>query len=210
MRHFSFRPTLTMRGRKFKGLRGYSGKPSHPPFTDVPVGAYVIAAALDVISFAGDHTQWSHEFYQAATFVLVAGLLVSLAAVVTGVVDWWTSSEAGTQARRTINAHASIMVVATLVVMSDLGLRVLDYHSQSQPPNLVLALSLAAAIIVGIGATYGGSLVFDYGFNVETGGDHPVWHRSEIDVFPGGHEDQSADAPVAAPLSTLPESGEAS
>jgi hypothetical protein len=34
-------------------------------------------------------------------------------------------------------------------------------------------------------ADAGGSLVYDYGFNVETAGDHPVWHRSETDVFPG-------------------------
>jgi hypothetical protein len=27
MRHFSFRPTLTIKGRKFKGLRGFSGNP---------------------------------------------------------------------------------------------------------------------------------------------------------------------------------------
>jgi uncharacterized membrane protein len=197
VRHFSFRPTLTMKGRKFKGLRGFAGKPSHPPFTDVPVGAYVIAAGLDVISYVGHHTQWSHEFYQAATFVLVAGLLVSLVAVVTGVIDWWTSSEPGTQARRTINAHATIMVVATLVVVSDLALRVFDYHSALQPPTLILALSLAAAVIVGIGATYGGSLVFDYGFNVETGGDHPVWHRSEVDVFPGQHGAEGSEAEAA-------------
>ena len=32
---------------------------------------------------------------------------------------------------------------------------------------------------------FGGSLVYDYGFNVETAGDHRVWHRSETDVFPG-------------------------
>jgi hypothetical protein len=31
--------------------------------------------------------------------------------------------------------------------------------------------------------------VFDYGFNVETAGDHPVWHTSETDVFPGDHSD---------------------
>ena len=31
----------------------------------------------------------------------------------------------------------------------------------------------------------GGTLAFDYGFNVETAGDHPVWHPSEKDVFPG-------------------------
>ena len=33
MRKFSVRPTLTLRGRKFKGLRGWSGKPTHPPLT---------------------------------------------------------------------------------------------------------------------------------------------------------------------------------
>jgi hypothetical protein len=36
-----------------------------------------------------------------------------------------------------------------------------------------------------VGATYGGGLVYDYGFNVETAGDHPVWHKNEVDVFPG-------------------------
>jgi hypothetical protein len=51
----------------------------------------------------------------------------------------------------------------------------------------VLVLSLLAAGGVVVGATYGGSLVFDYGFNVETAGDHPVWHVNEKDVFPGGH-----------------------
>ncbi len=45
-------------------------------------------------------------------------------------------------------------------------------------------LSVAAGALVAVGATYGGSLVFDYGFNVETSGDHPVWHESEDDVYP--------------------------
>src|SRR4051812_49106536 len=42
MRKLSFRPALPLRGRKFKGLRGGAGKPSHPPLTDVPVGAYML------------------------------------------------------------------------------------------------------------------------------------------------------------------------
>jgi len=44
MRKFSVRPTLTFKGRKFKGLRGWSGKPLHPPLTDFPIVAYVLAA----------------------------------------------------------------------------------------------------------------------------------------------------------------------
>ena len=185
MRHFSFRPTLTFRGRTFKGLRGWSGKPLHPPLTDVPIGAYVIAAAFDVISFIGDHTAWQREFYQAATFTLIAGALVSLGAVATGLWDRWRSSEAGTQARRTINAHALLMVIMTVVVLVDLGLRWFQWHSLPGPDATLLGLSLAAAVVAAVGATYGGTLVFGYGFNVEAAGDHPVWHRSEVDVFPG-------------------------
>lgn len=45
-------------------------------------------------------------------------------------------------------------------------------------------LSLLVAAFVSVGSAYGGSLVYDYGFNVETAGDHPVWHKSETDVFP--------------------------
>jgi len=185
MRHFSFRPTLSFRGRTFKGLRGWSGKPLHPPLTDIPIGAYVIAAAFDVISFSGDHTAWQREFYQAATFTLIAGALVSLGAVATGVWDRWRSSEAGTQARRTINAHALLMVAMTVLVLIDLGLRWFHWHALPGPTSALLGLSLAVALVGAIGATYGGTLVFAYGFNVETAGDHPVWHRSETDVFPG-------------------------
>ena len=29
---------------------------------------------------------------------------------------------------------------------------------------------------------------FDKRFNVETAGDHPVWHKSETDVLPGRHD----------------------
>ena len=62
MRKLSFRPALTMRGRKFKGLRGWAGKPLHPPLTDVPVGAYMLVAAFDVISYVGKNQEWARDF----------------------------------------------------------------------------------------------------------------------------------------------------
>ncbi len=43
------------------------------------------------------------------------------------------------------------------------------------------------ALLVSVGAAF--SLVFEYGFNVETAGDSPVWHKSETDVFPGQHDE---------------------
>jgi len=73
MRRLSFRPALTMRGRTSKGLRGWAGKPLHPPLTDVPVGAYVLAAAFDLISFLGRDQEWARDLYRAATFALIGG-----------------------------------------------------------------------------------------------------------------------------------------
>src|SRR5262249_13563005 len=73
-RRFSVRPALTLRGRTFKGLRGWSGKPLHPPLTDFPIVAYVLAAAFDVISAIGGSSHgWAREFWHAGTFVFIGG-----------------------------------------------------------------------------------------------------------------------------------------
>lgn len=185
MRTFSFRPSLTLKGRQFKGLRGWSGKPLHPPLTDIPVGAYVLAAAFDVISAVGNDEEWARDFYRAASFVLIGGAIVSVFAAVTGFWDWLKSTEKGTQARRTANAHGWTMVVVTVLVLVGIAVRVFGYWDEASTPGLALALSVAAAVLTGLGGTLGGTLAFDYGFNVETAGDSPVWHQSETDVFPG-------------------------
>ncbi|HEX2028627.1 MAG TPA: hypothetical protein VHF25_11600, partial [Nitriliruptorales bacterium] len=67
-RWFSFAPPLSFRGRTFKGLRGWAGKPLHPPLTDVPVGAYVLVAVFDLISFlSGEETRLARDAYVAGT-----------------------------------------------------------------------------------------------------------------------------------------------
>ena len=186
MRKFAIRPTLTLRGRTFKGLRGWSGKPLHPPLTDFPIVAYVLGAAFDVISVVGgkDHG-WAREFWHAGTYTFVGGALVSVFAALTGLWDAWKSSEAGTQARRTINTHATIMVTVTVLALADIAWRLNGYHTKVSTPIGVMVLSLVIAVLVSVGATFGGSLVYEYGFNVETAGDSPVWHKSEVDVLPG-------------------------
>jgi uncharacterized membrane protein len=185
MRTFSFRPALTLKGRAFKGLRGWSGKPLHPPLTDVPVGAYVLAAAFDVISFVGQDEEWARDFYRAASFTLIGGAAVSVLAALTGFWDWLRSTEKGTQARRTVNAHAWTMVTVTALVIAGILVRVLAFWDESHTPPLALAITVLAALLTFLGGTIGGTLVFGYGFNVETAGDSPVWHRSEHDVLPG-------------------------
>ena len=189
MRRLSVRPPLTIKGRTFKGLRGWSGKPLHPPLTDFPVAAYVLAAVFDVVSaVAGKDHAWARELWHAGLYAFVGGAAVSVFAALTGFWDAWKSSEAGTQARRTINTHATIMVTVTVLALADIAWRLSDYHTSAVTPAGIAVLSVVIAVLVSVGATFGGSLVYDYGLNVETAGDHPVWHRSEVDVFPGRHD----------------------
>jgi hypothetical protein len=46
------KPAITLKGRKFKELSGWSGKPLHPPLTDFPVTCYVLVGLFDIISYA--------------------------------------------------------------------------------------------------------------------------------------------------------------
>jgi uncharacterized membrane protein len=187
MRHFAFRPALTVRGRTRKGLRGLSGKPFHPPLTDLPVAAYLFGAVFDVLSIAlrSGHPVVARQLFVAASWTLLGGVGVALLAAVTGAVDRSRSSSVGTQARRTINAHALIMLSTTAVVIVDVVVRYTAYSSRGSSAVLLVVLSLVGAVGVSTGATYGGSLVYEYGFNVEAAGDSPVWHVSEVDVLPG-------------------------
>src|SRR5690349_12915702 len=109
MARFSFRPAFTLRGRSFQGARGWDGMPVHPPLVHFPIAAYVLAAVFDIIAAIGHGSGWGHDAFVAATFLMTAGLVVSVLTAVTGLLDWLTT-EAGTQVRRTANAHALLMV----------------------------------------------------------------------------------------------------
>lgn len=181
-RWFSIKPGITFKGRTFKGLRGWAGKPLHPPLTDVPIGAYTIAAAFDVISWLGSGDV-ARDFFRAATFCFVAGLIASLPTALTGFWDWLKSAPKHTQAWRTANWHMAVMVTATVMALVNVLIRIGGWDDGAT--SLALAIFSAATLgVVTFGATYGGSLVYDYEFNVEQDNAH-VWEESEVDRMPG-------------------------
>ncbi len=183
-RLFSIRPSVDFRGRQFKGLRGWAGKPLHPPLTDIPVAAYFLAAVFDLGSFVlGEESDAGRGLFVAASWILLAGLVVSIPTTLTGFWDWLKSTQAHTQAWRTANWHMAVMLTVTALVVIDLLVRPSGDGATADAVTTIL--SLLAGGLVSFGATYGGSLVFEYGFNVETSGDHPAWHESEEDVLPG-------------------------
>ena len=116
---------------------------------------------------------------------------MSVPTALTGFWDWWKSTPKRTQARRTANWHMAVMFTVSGIVMIDILTR-LGSWDDAQTSGFVLILSLLAGGLVAFGALYGGALVYEYGFNVETSGDHPVWHESEKDVYPG--EDPAVDS----------------
>jgi uncharacterized membrane protein len=204
VRHFTFRPSLTLSGRRSHGLRGLAGKPLHPPLTDVPVTAYLFVGLFDIVSAAlgGSHPVVARQLYVAGLWLLLGGVAVSVLAALTGWADWHRSSEPGTQARRTINAHAITMIGVTVLAIVDLLLRAFAFSDHQSAPAAVVILSVITAALVTLGATIGGSLVYDYGFNVETAGDHPAWHHSEVDVLPGHKAAATAETPETASADT--------
>lgn len=183
MTAFSFRPALAVRGRKFKGLRGFAGKPFHPPLTDVTVGAYTIAPVLDIVSYLFRDNDWAGDAHKAAAMVLVVGAASSLATVATGFADW-LNTQKGTQIRRIANAHAWTMVVMTVFVATNLYYKFVTAGSDHYgEPDLVGAIpSVIVLALVTIGGAIGGSMTYDFGFNVETASDNHVYHVSEHDI----------------------------
>jgi uncharacterized membrane protein len=157
----------------------------------------MLAAAFDIISALGHNQLWARDFYRAASFTLIGGAIVSVFAAITGFWDWLKSTEPGNQARRTVNAHAATMVTVTILIGVGIAVRVFGFWDEASTPGLALALTLVAAGLTFVGGTLGGTLAYDYGFNVETAGDSPVWHPSERDVLPGDKATAaSADAHV--------------
>lgn len=193
-RIFSIRPALSFRGRRFKGLRGWAGKPLHPPLTDFPIAAYAFAALFDLISlFAGRGSAVARDFFVSATHVIIIGAVGGLAASLTGFWDWWKGIERSrgglvgrakrTQVWRTTNWHMAVMLVVTALVALNIALR-LGRFEQGYTDGLIAGLSLAAAALVSFGAMYGGALVYDHQFNVESLEGSTAWDETERDQLP--------------------------
>ena len=197
---FSIKPSITIKGRKFKGIRGWAGKPTHPPLTDLPIAAYVLAAAFDVVSFIawkmkGADSTIASDAFIAATWAMVGGAVASLGAVFTGFWDWWKGLDrdrtngligkaSHTQVWRTANWHMTVMLTVTAIVILDIVIRIGQYDKH-YATLITTILSVLAGVLVSYGATYGGSLVFDYQFNVEGLKGSTAWNESEEDQLPG-------------------------
>jgi uncharacterized membrane protein len=140
--------------------------PVHPRLTDVPIGALVVAAVLDVISADGGGHSWAREAYRGATFTLMIGTAFLFLTIAAGLVDRARVTSRGSRPRHAVNIHAVVMTGVGIMSIGDLVLRRNHYSDAPHTPGGVLALTLITVAVMLVGGALGGKLVFEGGLGV--------------------------------------------
>ena len=135
------------------------GHPLHPVFTDLPIGAWTTALALDAAS------QGDPGMRRAATFAMGVGLAGAAGAAVTGLTDW---SETDGRSRRAGLIHGLLNITATTLFAAAYALRRKDSHDGGRKCAWTgYAIALGAAYL-------GGDLVYGQRIGVtHADGDAP-------------------------------------
>lgn len=141
----------------------FLGHPLHPAITDIPIGAWMIAAIFDIIWLVSPvNYDWAAR---GALVAVLIGLIGALSAAATGLADW--SDSYGAE-RTTGLYHALLNVTATVLYLISAILRFQVASSE----NIVAAiLGFAGLVAVLIAAYLGGDMVFVRGTNV----NHTAW-----------------------------------
>jgi nitrite reductase/ring-hydroxylating ferredoxin subunit len=137
-------------GRRLKNAAHgvWLGHPLHPVFTDLPLGAWTTALALDAAAAASGNRGMA----RAADVAVAVGLAGAVGAAVTGLTDW---SETSGQSRRTGLVHGLMNLTATGLFAMSYALRKGGSRSAGQSCSAVgYAVAAAAAYL-------GGNLVYD-------------------------------------------------
>lgn len=136
-------------GRELKNmLHGtWLGHPLHPALTDVPLGAWTAALALDAMeSISG-----RRELGAGADAAIAIGLAGAAGAAVTGLTDW---SETDGRARKVGLLHGLLNVGATALYTTSLVLR------RKQKRSAGIGFAMLGFAVSSASAYLGGHLVF--------------------------------------------------
>jgi uncharacterized membrane protein len=150
-------------------VKGWPGKPSHPPLTDASIGAYTVGVAMLVLGAAGvEEEQMAH----GALLAIGGGLALALPTALTGLLDWLDIPK-GTPVRTTATVHLLTMLTTT-VVFALAFVAQLDGYRHAEVKTLGLVLGLAAEGLLAAGGFIGGTIVFVYGVRVLKRPETPI------------------------------------
>lgn len=162
------------------------GHPLHPSITDITIGAYTAAVALDVLFFFNSQTLGGSRvandpgFTRAPDFILIVAFVSSLIAIASGLTDW---NDTFGEERRTGILHGLIMVVATVLFAASIILRLPGGIPGTELRMLAIGLSGLGWVVMLVGAFFGGEMPYGYGTQVnrQAWSEVPTkWQKLEI------------------------------
>ncbi len=92
-------------------VKGFTGKPTHAPLTDVGIGAYTVGVVMLIVGFLGFEED---AMAKGALLAISGGLIVAVPTALTGLLDWADISK-GSAARKLANYHLVVMLTATVL-----------------------------------------------------------------------------------------------
>ena len=92
-------------------LKGWPGKPSHPPLTDASIGAYTVGVAMLVLGALGVEEE---PMAHGSLLAIGGGLALALPTALTGLLDWLDIPK-GTPTRTIATVHLFTMLTATVL-----------------------------------------------------------------------------------------------
>ncbi len=142
-------------------IKGFAGKPSHAPLTDVSIGAYTVGVLMLIAGFCGLEEE---AMAKGSLLAISGGLLVAVPTTLTGLLDWADLSK-GSRARTLANYHLIVMVLATATFAATWVLQRPGYLD-SEVTTAGLIAGCAALGLLTLGGTLGGALAYVYGIRV--------------------------------------------
>jgi uncharacterized membrane protein len=138
------------------------GHPLHPILVHIPTALWPAALVFDLLSWFG---VGGNALVRTATYAILAGLVVAVAAAPTGIADW-----SGIKRKRPawkIGLIHMLLNLAVIIVWAiNLYLRWGTRDVADQVGTIPLLLSIVGTLVLLVSGYLGGRLVYDYGISV--------------------------------------------
>jgi uncharacterized membrane protein len=154
---------------KQRGKLRLFGHPVHPVVTHFPMALLPVSLLGDLLGIWTEASfWWSFSFYN-----LVIGLIMSIPALITGMIDFLAIPEKGA-AERVAMRHMTIIITAIMVYTGSFFIRFGVEILSGWRLISSVSLSLLGLIFLLIGGWLGGQLVFRY-----AAGSEPIIDKTE-------------------------------
>lgn len=159
-------------------VAGPYGHPFHASVIPVPIGAWVGALVLDVVSRTAES---GAGYARAATVMYGVGLAGAVVAAMFGFMDYGQIAK-GTKANRVATTH---MLLNLLVIVALGGSFLARLGSDDERvPMALLVLSAVALGVLGVSGWLGGKMSYEYGIRVADEATQAEAFREEGGVLP--------------------------